>query len=505
MRIYGSSPLYNYVELIFRCKRMFIVSIILGTVITSLIVAQRATSYDAAILVALTGDPAMAVASNQRPNNEREITPAQRKAGRLDIWIQRRPQFLEEVAENALLDKKYPGKTLSEIARDIRKKIVGPVLLNEQYMELKLTWHDPEEAEAILNNLFSKFSEQTVAAETFLVTEKRSFLEKQYKSADEKADRLAKLRITLQKDNYWKQPTMLAFHMGENEQIQRKLGDTRLDLADAETRLQDVMRQLQGMEPMIPDGQETVMERVEPTMKLAADLQELEKQKKQLLQSYSPLHPKVQDLDKQILATQQQIADIKNQPAAAPQKTIETNKLVRNPIWAELRMMQAQLEQTIRAQRRRMADLNGSLSTIQSRLTVMPDWEAKFNEVEQNYQLADTIRRNLHASLAAAELDEERDKSTQALTLNLEVPPKAEKTDSSGKKVLLYFLGPLLGIFVAFCFSLFAESLDHTLRTPVEVERYLGKPVLAVIPRMAVPREGRKKLAGASSKPSITS
>ena len=70
--------------------------------------------------------------------------------------------------------------------------------------------------------------------------------------------------------------------------------------------------------------------------------------------------------------------------------------------------------------------------------------------------------------------------------------------------MVLYALGPLLGIVVAFCFSLLLESLDHTLRTPVEVEKYLNKPVLAVIPKMAVPREGRKQLGG-SSKSSITS
>jgi hypothetical protein len=507
MRIYGSSPLYNYVELIFRCKRMFIVSIILGTVVTSVIVAQRATSYDASILVALSGDPVLALAANQRTSHEKEITPAQRKAGRLDIWIQRQPAFLEEVVQNALLDKKYPDKTVTEIARDIRKKIVGPVLLNEQYMELKLSWPNPDEAESILRNLYSKFSGQTVTAETFMVTEKRRVIQEQYRNADQKANRIGKQRITLLKDNYWRQSSMLPMMMGNFDQAQRQISDTRLDLTEAETRYAEVARQLQGMQEMIPQGSEVVQTFVEPGLKLGEDLQMLETQKKQLLQSYSPLHPKVQDLDKQIAAIQQQLAEMKKQPVTAPQQRVNTDRLVRNPEWAELHMQQRQLEQTIRAQRRRLADLQGNLSTTQGRLEVMPDWEARFNfnEVEREYQLTDTVRRNLRSQLAAAELDEERDKSTQALTLKLEVEPKAEKTDSSGKKMLLYFLGPLLGIFVAFCFSLFAESLDHTLRTPVEVERYLGKPVLAVIPRMAVPREGRKKLAGSTSKPSITS
>jgi capsular polysaccharide biosynthesis protein len=101
-------------------------------------------------------------------------------------------------------------------------------------------------------------------------------------------------------------------------------------------------------------------------------------------------------------------------------------------------------------------------------------------------------------------MEEERDQLTQARSLALVVPPKAQQLDKGSKSVLLYMLGPILGIIIAFCFSLLAEALDHTLRTPVEVEKYLGKPVLAVLPRIRPEREGRKQLSGASN-PSITS
>src|SRR5207237_10579180 len=106
--------------------------------------------------------------------------------------------------------------------------------------------------------------------------------------------------------------------------------------------------------------------------------------------------------------------------------------------------------------------------------------------------------------LQSAKIQERNDKYTKAQEMHLEIPPAAEKFDSSGKTILLYGLGPFLGIVIAFCFSLVAETLDHSLRTPVEVEKYLNKPVLAVIPKMESPGKGRKRLAG-SSNPTITS
>ena len=55
MRVYGSSPLFNYVELIFRSKRLFIVSIILATLATSGFYFSRSKNYTARMAVLMTG------------------------------------------------------------------------------------------------------------------------------------------------------------------------------------------------------------------------------------------------------------------------------------------------------------------------------------------------------------------------------------------------------------------------------------------------------------------
>jgi len=55
MRVYGSAPLYNYIELIFRSKRLFIISIVLATFVTASVAVLRANTYTATALILLAG------------------------------------------------------------------------------------------------------------------------------------------------------------------------------------------------------------------------------------------------------------------------------------------------------------------------------------------------------------------------------------------------------------------------------------------------------------------
>ena len=87
------------------------------------------------------------------------------------------------------------------------------------------------------------------------------------------------------------------------------------------------------------------------------------------------------------------------------------------------------------------------------------------------------------------------------------VQPEAEMEKGGARGALLLGAGPILGLVIAFCFSLLAESLDHSLRTPMEVEKYLDKPVLAVLPRMDVNKKAARRQLGSgdNNRPSLPS
>jgi len=484
---------------------MFVVSILLGTIITSLFVYSRAASYEASILVALAGEPElMANMNSQQVQQNPESSPARRKANRLAIWIQRTPEFLKNVVEDAQLDKKYPSKNSDAIARDVRKHLSEPSLLNDMYMELKVTWNNPDEAEAIMNRLYSRFSEQTLTAETSIASRKRQALEAQLEKANKEADEKAKARIKWMAERYNEMPSMMQAKMSQFELFKRTVSDAKLELVENETRLKEVLKQLATTPKEVNKGTETTDIRIDPALQAKAERDSLVRQINELLLRYTEDHPIVKEQRRRIQAADVRIVELQREPNRQEKSSTITRKEI-NPNWQILDSRRQELEQAVSGASRKITQLNSDINDSQGTIKKMPSGEVAFGMIEREWKLAENIRQHTQNMLSVARLDEDRDRMTQALIVHLEVAPKAEKVDSGGKVLMLYALGPLLGIVIAFCFSLVSETLDHPLRTPVEVERYLGKPVLAVIPRMQTPKEARKKLDGGSSRPSISS
>ncbi|MCC6730420.1 MAG: hypothetical protein IT208_13870 [Chthonomonadales bacterium] len=503
MRIYGSSPLHKYAELIFRCKRMFIVAVILGTLATSLGVYMRQDKYSAFVVIALTGDTATGEAMSSTDGG-RDSNPiyaaAQRKAARLiQYWLPVDRDFTADSMKNLGLEAKYGDKFDAKV-RAVRDELASSAaLVTPQHLKLQLTWDDPKEAEAILNEVYGAFSRKTVAEETAVQTNKRQVLEEQFKLYNKRANEQATRRVKYLKDHYWENPALLGQSLGSLETTQQSIAQAETTLADARSRQQRIDQELTRVPEWVTGAETTRTITEDPSLQLTTQRTDLQRQLQQAKQRYNDLHPVVQDLQKQIIAIDKQIADVRKQPRVATNEQSEVQR-TRNPVWITLKQYQAQLGMMIQGYDRRIGELRAQLARLEGRVRAMPGEEVAFQKVEKDYELANNLRNQVRARLAAAQYDEEQSKLTQARLVKLEYGPISEKVVAGGKRVLLLALGPLLGILIAFSFSLLAESLDHTLRTPVEVERFLGKPVLAVIPRMRTPREGRKQLAGATKR-----
>jgi uncharacterized protein involved in exopolysaccharide biosynthesis len=509
MRIYGASPLYNYVELLFRCKRLFILSIILGTLVTSLMVYMRRAQYEATMIIGLSGDPMLAAELGGTQARSAVIMDAQRKARNLLLWVEKQPDFLETalkdvVINNVPADRRY-GAEYPEFVSNVRKKLrIGKELINGQYMEVSLVWHNPEEAEKILNAIYGRYSSRTVDQETITQAQKVKTLEEQFQRYDKEANEKARLRTAYLRDKYWQNPAALGQRMGQSEQIRNRIVEVKLDIADAQVRLEQVRARLQVTPQYITGSTEEVINVQDPTLALVQKRQEMETQLQQMKLRYADSHPTIRDMMQQIEAITQQIEAERKKPRELQTSQTRSARML-NSEWQSLREQQTALELTIGASRRRLNELESQFQRTETFLRQMPEEEATWRKIDQEYVIADNIRNNMRAQLKAAQIEEERDRQTNATLMEQTVPPRSERLDNNRRVAMLYALGPILGIIIAFCFSLVAESLDHTLRTPVEVEKHLGKPVLAVLPKVKAPREGRKELSGGGSRPGITS
>src|SRR5262249_27849031 len=94
-------------------------------------------------------------------------------------------------------------------------------------------------------------------------------------------------------------------------------------------------------------------------------------------------------------------------------------------------------------------------------------------EVDTNRQLYDSVLQRMKEMGVAAEL-----RVSNVSIIDNAQPPLTPLTASKKRLFIAAFIGLIGGVGLAF----FLERLDNTLKTPEEIERYLGLPYLGVVP-----------------------
>src|SRR2546430_1803619 len=117
MRVYGASPLYNYVELVFRSKRLFILSVVLATAIVSVLAATRSKSYTATGIVLLSQTQQAALGAI----DVAEVGSIRYKLGILN-FVMKDPGFIKDALRARNLDRDRNGNPLPEVEFPLRSR-----------------------------------------------------------------------------------------------------------------------------------------------------------------------------------------------------------------------------------------------------------------------------------------------------------------------------------------------------------------------------------------------
>jgi uncharacterized protein involved in exopolysaccharide biosynthesis len=180
-----------------------------------------------------------------------------------------------------------------------------------------------------------------------------------------------------------------------------------------------------------------------------------------------------------------------------------------NPTWQALDTKRAEAQIQVRAMEAHLLNARDAMQKTLQMAKTAPAAAAQFKSMTDGFTLFSAIRQNLRNRVEQAAMDEQRDREMHTAEMTMIVKPEAEPDIVGAKTVLFYAAGPILGLIIAFAFALLMETLDHSLRTPIEVEKHLGKPVLAVLPRMDTRGEkSRRRLnsgGGEAARPTLPS
>lgn len=254
---------------------------------------------------------------------------------------------------------------------------------------------------------------------------------------------------------------------------QGNLYETDQKIAADRQRLENLKGQL-NQTPSRSSTEETSLSANTLLEQLHTSLLASQLKRTQLLMKYELSYPLVKEVDEEIAATNQAIAD-------AEQAKYVNTTTDRDPTFEYLRQDQAKTEADLASGQARAATLESSIHDMKVQ---MVDWDAKAVQQsallraakanEESYLLYLTKREQQRMSDA---LDEKRIANV-AIAVPARVPVLPARSPSS-----VVSSGFLLAIFAAIAAAYLAELADPSFRTPSEVEETLHIPILAAVPK----------------------
>jgi polysaccharide biosynthesis transport protein len=205
---------------------------------------------------------------------------------------------------------------------------------------------------------------------------------------------------------------------------------------------------------------------------------------------YSDDHPDVVKLTKSIAALEGE--------QVAPAKLRAPDVKPENPAYIT---MQAQLEATLsgmKSLRTKQGDLRAKIASYERRLVETPQVEREYLDLARDRETSIARYREIKAKQAQAQISQELEKDRKGERFVLIDPPQVPEQPSSPNRPAILLLGFVLSMAGGITSAAVLENVDHSVRNFRTLSGLLDVPLLAVIPYMETGREKlrRRRLVG---------
>lgn len=189
---------------------------------------------------------------------------------------------------------------------------------------------------------------------------------------------------------------------------------------------------------------------------------------------YTPDHPRYQEIVRQSEESRRILA--RESPTRIQTTTVQPK------VYEETRSALIQQEPVIASLQAKAARLEAELAALRGNLQTLNENELRVARLQREVELKEGNYRRYAANLEQARIDQVLE--TQRMSnISVVQPATFEPKPVRPRLLLNLTAGFAVALFSSLGMALVLESLDHSLRTPEDVERRLELPALASIPR----------------------
>ena len=244
--------------------------------------------------------------------------------------------------------------------------------------------------------------------------------------------------------------------------------------AASESKVQTLQKQLAGLPA---ERTESKIEGFsnEGTDNIRAQLYSFLAQREEAAAKYTPEHPFMQALEQKIRASQ----DIaRSEPPTRTHITTSVNKL-----HEETHIALLQEEPVLASLQAKAGALRDQLAVIRGELKAFNENQMQIVKLDRDIELKQSAFCKYAANLEQARIDQAL--ATQCMSnISVAQPATFDPVPAAPKAAMILAMGLLSGLLGGIGAVLLGDWRDHTLRTPEDLQRRLGIPVLGSIPRL---------------------
>ena len=370
---------------------------------------------------------------------------------------------VSEKAEQLILD--------TEIER------VDPITLEVLTISNAFSIHyhnaDPQRAAKVaqrLADLFLDYNRQTrkeKASETY------NFLLAQSKESERRIEEIEQRIASFKSRHFDALPEVQTRNIASAERVDRDLQSLEGQIRIAEERQALLRIQLSRMSPTLGGT----------SGNWRTELATLQGQLAEARVRYTPDHPDVKRLQRQIEALAAKAGAEGDQPSVVPD----------NPEYLTVQSQLEGVEREVAALRSSAARARGQISRYESRLSTAPAVERDYAELTRSRDSLVAEYAGLQGKLADANVARSMESESMGAKFTQIRAPRVPNTPYWPNRIGLVLLGFVLGVALAVGFAALAESMDPSVRSARDLRELTAIPAIAAIPVIVNDADQRRR------------
>ncbi len=330
---------------------------------------------------------------------------------------------------------------------------------------------DPMVVQAVTNRLAQLFIDETVGDRVRSSKTAAEFLEQQMKEIKTKLDDAEKRVAEFKQAHIGTLPEEMDSNERNLDRLQRDLTSVSEQITAAEDRrvlLETQMAKLQGELFSSGSGDMVTLEQ---------QLESLEAQLNQALQTLTPEHPDVKALKAKIAQLKAQIGT-EVSVGGHQYRVNAVNRALFEQLQATTR--------TIAALTSQRAALQGQIGGLNSRVSLSPQIQQELQALTRDYDKMREAYQDLQKKHMEAQQAAELEAQQKGRQFKIIDPARFPEQPYKPNRARLVALAMVIGLFLGMLAIFVTEHLDHSFRDDDDLAAFAGHPVLTTIPRFSL-------------------